>query len=201
MSGVLCRDRYSKRPHRRTQDAGSEGRRVGRIDSWLAACSARVWEAPTSKVSTTLLGATVAVAADPLFNGYRQQWPAFVSTLQNDSRWKPRLRPRLVDVPGETLGSLRRIGSSHGSCRRHLAPSPSIRKSRAHRANRRTRLRTREQSVVGARRPEPLTAKGLQNYGAMADTAVGAVWGSPAERMRRQSSADTAAVAWVTMRG
>ena len=142
MSGVLCRDRYSKRPHRRTQDAGSEGRRVGRIDSWLAACSARVWEAPTSKVSTTLLGATVAVAADPLFNGYRQQWPAFVCTLQNDSRWKPRLRPRLVDVPGETLGSLRRIGSSHGSCRRHLAPSPSIRKSRAHRANRRTRLRT-----------------------------------------------------------
>ena len=65
MSGVLCSDRYSKRPHRRTQDAGSEGRKVGRIDSWLAACSARVWEAPTSKVSTTLLGATVAVAADP----------------------------------------------------------------------------------------------------------------------------------------
>jgi len=32
---------------------------------WLAACSARVWEAPTSKVSTTLLGATFAVAADP----------------------------------------------------------------------------------------------------------------------------------------
>jgi hypothetical protein len=32
---------------------------------WLAACSSRVWEASTSKVSTTLLGATVAVAADP----------------------------------------------------------------------------------------------------------------------------------------
>ena len=36
---------------------------IGKL--WLAACSARVWEAPTSKVSTTLLGATFAVAADP----------------------------------------------------------------------------------------------------------------------------------------
>ena len=36
---------------------------IGKL--WLAACSARVWEAPTSNVSTTLLGATVAVAADP----------------------------------------------------------------------------------------------------------------------------------------
>ena len=32
---------------------------------WLAACSSRVWEASTSKVSTTSFGATVAVAADP----------------------------------------------------------------------------------------------------------------------------------------
>ena len=36
---------------------------IGKL--WLAACSARVWEAPTSKVSTTLLGATFAVATDP----------------------------------------------------------------------------------------------------------------------------------------
>ena len=36
---------------------------IGKL--WLAACSSRVWEASTSKVSTTLLGATDAVAADP----------------------------------------------------------------------------------------------------------------------------------------
>lgn len=36
---------------------------IGKL--WLAACSSKVWEASPSKVSTTLLGATVAVAADP----------------------------------------------------------------------------------------------------------------------------------------
>ena len=36
---------------------------IGKL--WLAACSARVSAAPLSKVSTTLFGATVAVAADP----------------------------------------------------------------------------------------------------------------------------------------
>ena len=36
---------------------------IGKL--WLAACSSKVWEASASKVSTTLLGATVAVAADP----------------------------------------------------------------------------------------------------------------------------------------
>ena len=36
---------------------------IGKL--WLAACSSKVWEASTAKVSTNLLGATVAVAGDP----------------------------------------------------------------------------------------------------------------------------------------